>query len=85
MKRLGIIVPVALGLISDALYVARFYKKRVAYFVNVPLALIGGILGLFSQENTYRYRHRSDLSLFRYCCAEWSCLVTCINQLGGRL
>ncbi|UCD18372.1 MAG: efflux RND transporter permease subunit, partial [Candidatus Zixiibacteriota bacterium] len=48
MRRLGIIVPLTFGLIFLLLYLS-FGNLRSAslIFINVPLALIGGVLGLY--------------------------------------
>lgn len=50
--RLSIIVPVALGLIFLLLFISLGSMRSAALiFTNVPLALIGGILGLFLTKN----------------------------------
>ncbi len=48
MKRLAIIVPITLGLIFLLLYLSlNSATNAILIFVNVPLALTGGILGLY--------------------------------------
>ena len=47
MSKLTIIVPIALGLIFLLLYMSlQSLRSAVLIFINVPLALIGGIIGL---------------------------------------
>jgi len=48
MERLGIIVPLTIGLIFILLYTAFNSVRRAALIIaNVPFAIIGGIVGLF--------------------------------------
>ena len=48
MRRLGLIVPVALSLIFFMLFLSLgSLRSALLIYINVPLALIGGVLGLF--------------------------------------
>ena len=52
MSRLGIVVPVALVVIFMILFFTfRSIKQAAAVFVLIPLALTGGVLGLFVTHN----------------------------------
>jgi cobalt-zinc-cadmium resistance protein CzcA len=83
MKRLGIIVPVALGLIFLMLYMSLdSIRNALLIFVNVPLALIGGILGLFfTGEYLSVPASVGFIALFGIAVQNGLVLVTCINQL----
>jgi len=83
MKRLGIIVPVALGLIFLMLYMSLdSIRSALLIFVNVPLALIGGILGLFfTREYLSVPASVGFIALFGIAVQNGLVLVTCINQL----
>ena len=83
MKRLGIIVPVALGLIFLMLYMSLdSIRNALLIFVNGPLALIGGILGLFfTGEYLSVPASVGFIALFGIAVQNGLVLVTCINQL----
>lgn len=83
MKRLGIILPTALMLIFFMLYLG-FNKLRYALliFVNVPLALIGGVFGLFiTGEYLSVPASVGFIALFGIAVQNGIVLVSFINQL----
>ena len=83
MKRLGIIVPIALGLIFIMLYMSLGSLKSASLiFINVPLALIGGILGLFAMgEYLSVPASVGFIALFGIAVQNGLVLVSYINQL----
>jgi len=83
MKRLGIIVPVTFILIFLILYIS-FGNLRSAtlIFINVPLAMIGGVLGLFiTGEYLSVPASVGFIALFGIAVQNGLVLVTYINQL----
>jgi cobalt-zinc-cadmium resistance protein CzcA len=83
MKRLLVIVPVALALILLMLYLA-FHSLRSAVLVmlSVPLSLIGGIVGLYvSGEYLSVPAAIGFIALFGIAVQDAMVMVTCINQL----
>jgi cobalt-zinc-cadmium resistance protein CzcA len=83
MKKLTVIVPVALGLIFLMLYMSLGSLKSASLiFVNVPLALIGGILGLFfTGEYLSVPASVGFIALFGIAVQNGLVLVSYINQL----
>ncbi len=83
MKRLVLIVPIALSLIILMLYLA-FGSLRSALLVmlSVPLSLIGGIVGLYlSGEYLSVPAAIGFIALFGIAVQDAMVMVTCINQL----
>jgi cobalt-zinc-cadmium resistance protein CzcA len=85
MKRLGIIVPITFGLIFLLLYLSLgSFRYASLIFVNVPLALIGGVFGLFlSGEYLSVPASIGFIALFGIAVQNGIVLVTYINQLRG--
>ncbi|HEX2959221.1 MAG TPA: CusA/CzcA family heavy metal efflux RND transporter [Chitinispirillaceae bacterium] len=83
MKKLAVIVPIALGLIFLMLYMSLGSLKSASLiFINVPLALIGGILGLFfSKEYLSVPASIGFIALFGIAVQNGLVLVSYINQL----
>ncbi len=83
MNKLAVIVPVALGLIFLMLYMSLgSMKSALLIFVNVPLALIGGILGLyFTGEYLSVPASVGFIALFGIAVQNGLVLVSYINQL----
>jgi heavy metal efflux system protein len=83
MRRLSIIVPVALALIFLMLYLSLGSLKSAALiFTNVPLALIGGVLGLFlTKEYLSVPASVGFIALFGIAMQNGLVLVSYINQL----
>ncbi len=83
MKKLTVIVPIALGLIFIMLYMSLGSLKSASLiFINVPLALIGGILGLFlSKEYLSVPASVGFIALFGIAVQNGLVLVSYINQL----
>ncbi|MDF1543847.1 MAG: CusA/CzcA family heavy metal efflux RND transporter [bacterium] len=83
MKRLGIIVPVTLFLIFLLLYMSfGSIKSATLIFINVPLALIGGVLGLyFTGEYLSVPASVGFIALFGIAVQNGLVLVSYINQL----
>jgi len=83
MKKLTLIVPVALGLIFLMLYMSLGSLKSASLiFVNVPLALIGGIFGLFIMgEYLSVPASIGFIALFGIAVQNGLVLVSYINQL----
>jgi cobalt-zinc-cadmium resistance protein CzcA len=83
MKKLTMIVPLALGLIFIMLFLSLgSLKSATLIFVNVPLALIGGILGLFmTGEYLSVPASVGFIALFGIAVQNGLVLVSCINQL----
>lgn len=83
MNRLAIIVPLVIFIIFMMLYLA-FGAMRSAFLVmvNIPLALIGGVFGLFiMQEYLSVPATVGFIALFGIAIQDSMVLVTCINQL----
>jgi len=83
MRRLGIIVPITFGMIFLLLYMS-FGSLRCAalIFINVPLALIGGILGLYiTGEYLSVPASVGFIALFGIAVQNGLVLVSYINQL----
>ena len=83
MKRLSVIVPIAIGLVLLMLWMA-FGSARHALIiiVNVPLALIGGILGLFiTGEYLSVPASVGFIALFGIAVQNGMVMVTYLNQL----
>ncbi len=83
MKRLGVIVPVAFALIFLLLYISLGTLKSASLiFINVPLALIGGVLGLYlTGEYLSVPASVGFIALFGIAVQNGLVLVTHINQL----
>jgi cobalt-zinc-cadmium resistance protein CzcA len=83
MKRLSIIVPVALSLIFLMLYMSLGSLKSASLiFINVPLALIGGVLGLYlTGEYLSVPASVGFIALFGIAMQNGLVLVSYINQL----
>jgi len=83
MRKLSIIVPVALGLIFLMLYLSLgSFRSALLIFINVPLALIGGILGLFiTREYLSVPASVGFIALFGIAVQNGLVLVSYINQL----
>lgn len=83
MNRLSVIVPIALSLIFFMLYMSLGSLKSASLiFVNVPLALIGGILGLyFTGEYLSVPASVGFIALFGIAVQNGLVLVSYINQL----
>jgi len=83
MKKLGIIVPITFALIFFMLYMSLgSWRCASLIFVNVPLALIGGVLGLFiTGEYLSVPASVGFIALFGIAVQNGLVLVTYINQL----
>jgi cobalt-zinc-cadmium resistance protein CzcA len=83
MRRLSIILPTALGLIFLMLYLALGSgRSAMLIFTNVPLALIGGVLGLLiAGEYLSVPASVGFIALFGIAVQNGLVLVTYINQL----
>lgn len=83
MKRLGFIVPAALFMIFIMLFLSLGnLRYALLIFVNVPLALIGGVLGLFiAGEYLSVPASVGFIALFGIAVQNGLVLVTYINQL----
>lgn len=83
MKKLGVIVPTALLLIFFMLYLSLGnIRYALLIFVNVPLALIGGVFGLFlTGEYLSVPASVGFIALFGIAVQNGLVLVTYINQL----
>lgn len=83
MSRLQVIVPITFGLIWLLLYVSLgSWRYAALIFVNVPLALIGGVLGLLiTGEYLSVPASIGFIALFGIAVQNGLVLVTYINQL----
>lgn len=83
MKRLGVIVPIAFMMIFFMLYISLGnFRCSLLIFVNVPLALIGGVFGLFiTGEYLSVPASVGFIALFGIAVQNGLVLVTYINQL----
>jgi len=83
MKRLSIIVPITLGLIFLLLYTSLGSLRNASLiFINVPLALIGGVFGLYlTGEYLSVPASVGFIALFGIAVQNGLVLVTYINQL----
>lgn len=83
MKRLGIIVPTAFLLIFLMLYFSLgTFRQATLIFINVPLALIGGVLGLLITGQYLSVPASVGfIALFGIAVQNGLVLVTHINQL----
>jgi cobalt-zinc-cadmium resistance protein CzcA len=83
MKRLGIIVPVTLALIFLLLYMSlNSFRSALLIFINVPLALIGGVFGLYiTGEYLSVPASVGFIALFGIAVQNGLVLVSYINQL----
>jgi len=83
MKRLGIIVPVTFLMIFLLLYMSfGSIRSATLIFINVPLALIGGIIGLFiTGEYLSVPASVGFIALFGIAVQNGLVLVSYINQL----
>jgi cobalt-zinc-cadmium resistance protein CzcA len=83
MRRLGIIVPITFGLIFLLLFMSLGSLRNAALiFVNVPLALIGGVFGLYlTGEYLSVPASVGFIALFGIAVQNGLVLVTYINQL----
>ncbi len=83
MTRLSIILPIVIFLIFLMLFLAfGSVKSALLVMVNIPLALIGGVFGLFlMQEYLSVPAAVGFIALFGIAIQDSMVLVTCINQL----
>jgi cobalt-zinc-cadmium resistance protein CzcA len=83
MKRLGFIVPVTFFLIFLLLYMSfGTLRSATLIFINVPLALIGGVFGLFITGGYLSVPAAVGfIALFGIAVQNGLVLVSCINQL----
>lgn len=83
MKRLAVIVPVSLGLIFLLLYMSLGnLRSALLIYVNVPMALIGGIAGLYlAGEYLSVPASIGFIALFGIAVQNGLVLVSYINQL----
>jgi cobalt-zinc-cadmium resistance protein CzcA len=83
MKRLGIIVPITFALIFILLYVSLGTLRSASLiFINVPLALIGGVLGLYlTGEYLSVPASVGFIALFGIAVQNGLVLVSCINNM----
>jgi cobalt-zinc-cadmium resistance protein CzcA len=83
MKRLSIIVPVALGLIFLMLFISLgSLRSAMLIFINVPLAMIGGVFGLYyTGEYLSVPASIGFIALFGIAVQNGLVLVSYINQL----
>lgn len=83
MRRLGFIVPVALSLIFLMLFLSLgSLRSALLIYINVPLALIGGVLGLFlAGEYLSVPASVGFIALFGIAVQNGLVLVSYINQL----
>ena len=82
-KRLAIVVPITLALISLFLYMSfGSVKNTVLILLNIPLALVGGIVGLWiAGENISVPSSIGFIALFGIALGNGMVLVTYLNQL----
>ena len=90
MKRLSLIVPIVVLLIFLMLFLAfGSVKSALLVMVNIPLALIGGVFGLFIMRQYLSVPAAVGfIALFGIAIQDSMVLVTCINQIyqkGGDL
>ena len=83
MKRLGIIVPVAFAAIFLFLFLSLgSFRSSVLIFMNVPFAMIGGVIGLFAFRQYLSVPASVGfIALFGIAVQNGLILVTYINQL----
>ncbi len=83
MRRLATIVPITLGLIFLLLYMSLgSFRNASLIFINVPLALIGGVFGLYiTGEYLSVPASVGFIALFGIAVQNGLVLVTYINQL----
>jgi cobalt-zinc-cadmium resistance protein CzcA len=83
MQRLSVIVPTAFLLIYLMLYLSLgTARSATLIFINVPLALIGGVIGLMvAREYLSVPASVGFIALFGIAVQNGLVLVTCINQL----
>ena len=86
MKRLSIIVPSVIGLVLLLLWMSfGVVRHALIIIVNVPLALIGGVIGLLiTGEYLSVPASVGFIALFGIAVQNGMVLVTCINDLRGR-
>ena len=86
MKRLSIIVPTVIGLVLVMLWMSfRVVRHALIIIVNVPLALIGGVLGLLvTGEYLSVPASVGFIALFGIAVQNGMVLVTYFNDLRGR-
>jgi len=82
-QRLAIVVPVTLALIALLLYISFGSIKNTALILlNIPLALVGGIVGLWlSAENLSVPSSIGFIALFGIALGNGMVLLTYLNQL----
>jgi cobalt-zinc-cadmium resistance protein CzcA len=82
-KRLAIVVPVTLALIALLLYISFGSLKNTALMLlNIPLALVGGIVGLWlTGENLSVPSSIGFIALFGIALGNGMVLLTYLNQL----
>lgn len=83
MNRLAVIVPVVVFMIFLMLFLAfGSMKSAVLVMINIPLALIGGVFGLFIMGEYLSVPAAVGfIALFGIAIQDSMVLVTCINQL----
>ncbi len=86
MRRLSIIVPTVIGLVLVMLWMTFGSMRHAAIIiVNVPLALVGGIVGLLvTGEYLSVPASIGFIALFGIAVQNGLVLVTCFNDLRGR-
>ncbi len=82
-RRLGIVVPVTLALIALLIYTSfGSIKNTVLILLNIPLALVGGVVGLWlAGENLSVPSSIGFIALFGIALGNGMVLVTYLNQL----
>ncbi len=82
-KRLAVVVPVTLALIALLIYMSfGSIKNTVLILLNIPLALVGGIVGLWiAGENVSVPSSIGFIALFGIALGNGMVLVTYLNQL----
>lgn len=82
-RRLLTVVPVALGLITVLLYLSfSSVKNTVLILLNIPLALVGGVVGLWlGGENLSVPSSIGFIALFGIALGNGMVLLTALNQL----
>jgi cobalt-zinc-cadmium resistance protein CzcA len=82
-KRLAIVIPVTLVIISLLLYISfNSFKNAALILLNIPLALIGGVIALWiSGQNLSVPASVGFIALFGIALENGMVLVTFLNQL----
>jgi cobalt-zinc-cadmium resistance protein CzcA len=82
-QRLMVVVPITLGMICMLLYVSfNSFKNTVLILLNIPLALVGGVIGLWLLgENLSVPASVGFIALFGIALENGMVLITYLNQL----